>query len=516
MYALPRLTSPALALSIATALCTGSSPAAQATPDGTSLVPPGERANLAGENSLLRFTNVAPALGLEQTSQLVESVAWGDYDNDGDEDLYLTGPGPNTLHRNEGNGTFTDVSGPTGTAHPGFSVGTAFGDLDNDGDLDLYVVTFMAGPDVLYRNDGPVGPGGEFQFTDVAASAGITNEDSSRGMAFVDYDRDGLLDIYVNSIGPNLLYHNLGTMQFADVASALGVDADDQGVGTVATDVDNNGWMDVFTGNRSNDLNRLYLNTSASFGDVTVPAGILSTGLGMGVLSFDYDNDSDMDLYWTTWPGSGANPTPNALYENVGTGFIDRATASGTTDPLGWGISCNAGDIDNDGWQDFFITNGFDPGSTANVLFHNQRNGRFKEVVRPLRGGTLFDGRGVAFADYDNDGDTDLFVTAGVGSANRLWRNDSVSNNHWIQLRLRGTSGNLSAIGARARVTTGGTVQLQEVSGGAGRGSFNSLPLEFGLGAATAVDTIELRWTDGSVQVLQDVAVDQVLTIDQP
>ncbi|MHC4590010.1 MAG: CRTAC1 family protein [Planctomycetota bacterium] len=464
----------------------------------------------------LNFTEVTETAGIGLKDRLVESVAWGDYDNDGDPDLYLTGDGGSWLYRNDGNDNFTDVTRVAGVASLGFSVGTAFADLDNDGDLDLYVVQFSVGPDLLYRNNGPVGPGGAYTFTDIAASAGTTIERSSRGMAFLDYNRDGLLDIYVMSIGASMLYENQGDLQFVDVAGALGVEATATGVGVVCSDVDNNGWVDIFTGNRSGDPNRLFLNTGGAFTDATASAGITATGLGMGVLAFDYDNDLKMDLYWTTWPGAGEPGVANALYRNVdGSSFTDEALDSGTQDVTGWGISCNAGDIDLDGWQDFFVTNGFSDASTANVLFHNQGGSAFADVTAVLGGGA-FDGRGAAFADYDGDGDLDLCVTADAGEETHLWRNDTVTSNHWLRVELLGRSSNYSAVGARVEVTAGGATTVQEVSGGAGRGSFNSLPVEFGLGAAASVEQIVIRWPNGHVQTLPGVAADQAIQVIEP
>ena len=467
------------------------------------------------------FTDITATAGVAVPGTLTESVAWGDYDNDGDEDLYLTSNGANNLFRNNGDGTFTDVTAAAGVGDPGFSVGTAFGDLDNDGDLDLYVVTFQTGPDLLYRNNG------DGTFTDIAAAAGTTDQTSSRGVAYVDYNRDGLLDIYVNAIGDDILYRNLGNLTFTNIAGTLGVATVGQGVGAVATDLDNNGWPDLFTGNRSNDLNRLYTNSQSVYSDVTVAAGITEVGLGMGVLSFDYDNDLDFDLYWTAWPGGGLEPQPNALYENLGTArsergvattslgglsFVHVAAASGTEDPLGWGISCNAGDIDNDGWEDFFVTNGFDDGSTPNVLFQNDGDGTFTDVTATIGGGA-FDGRGVAFADFDNDGDVDLLVTADTDADTRLWRNDTADGNRWITFRLVGQASNRSAIGARIEVETDLMTVVKEVSSGAGRGSQNSLPVEFGLGAATSIPRVTIRWPNGLIETLNDVALDQQLTV---
>jgi hypothetical protein len=457
------------------------------------------------------FTDITEQAGVALTGLLIESVAWGDYDNDGDEDLYLTGDGRNRLFRNDGGGDFTDVTDTARVGNSLFGVGTAFGDLDNDGDLDLYVVNFNVGADVLYRNDGPVGPGGAYRFTDITTAAGTTTERSSRGMAFVDYDRDGLLDIFVLAIGPNILYHNEGGLRFRNVAGALGVAQSDQGVGVVAVDIDDNGWPDLFTGNRSNDRSNLYMNDGGTFTDIATSAGITEHGLGMGVAAFDADNDLDFDLYWTSWPN-----VANALYENRGgLEFDNAALASGTDDPRGWGISVNAGDVDLDGWQDFFVTNGFDSSSSPNVLFLNDRDGSFSDITSAIGGGD-FDGRGVAFADFDNDGDLDLVVTADAGQATRLWRNDSATGNHWLGLRLRGTESNASAISARVIVRTAAGAMVQEVSGGAGRGSQNSLPLEFGLGAATVVEELGVRWPSGTVQTLRNVAVNQYLELTEP
>ena len=466
------------------------------------------------------FTDVTEEAGVALTESLTESVAWGDYDDDGDEDLYLTVDGPNHLFRNDGGGGFTDVTAAAGVGNQGFSVGTAFGDLDNDGDLDLYVVNFSGGLDVLYRNDGPVGAGGAHRFTDITRAAGTNIERSSRGMAFVDYDRDGLLDIFVMAIGRNILYRNLGGLRFVNVAGSLGVDQFDQGVGVVAADINDDGWPDLFTGNRSNDLSNLFLNRGGVFDDVAVEAGIASRGLGMGVAAFDADNDLDMDLYWTSWPEVAnalyETEVANALYENRGGALFDNvAVASATDDPVGWGISCNVGDVDLDGWQDLFVTNGFSSSSGPNVLFHNLGSGSFADITDAIGGGA-FDGRGAAFADFDNDGDLDLVVTADMNESNRLWRNDSPTGHHWFGLRLQGTRSNASAIGARVVVTTVEGSYVQEVSGGAGRGSQNSLPLEFGLGSATVVDELTIRWPSGTVQTRRNVAVDRYLTITEP
>ncbi|MEQ9426081.1 MAG: FG-GAP-like repeat-containing protein [Cyclobacteriaceae bacterium] len=460
--------------------------------------------------SVLKFTDVSSTAGIELSKELTESLAWGDYDNDGDEDLYLTLNGKNRLFRNGGSDKFTDVTDLAGVGLDLFNVGTAFGDIDNDGDLDLYVVTFQEGFDALYinNNDGT--------FTDIAEQAGITNTESSRGMAFVDYDHDGLLDIYVNAIGDDILYHNLGDNKFEDIAESKGiVDAEGLGVGIVASDLNDDGSIDIYNGNRGFAMSNLYINKGdGTFEDLASDNGIRSFGLGMGVISFDYDNDLDMDLYWTTWPEDTPTPTENHLYRNNGNAvFSEVAEDLGVEDTWGWGISANSGDIDNDGWEDFFVTNGFSDTTTANVMFRNIDGSAFENVNNAL-GDMLFDGRGVAFADYDNDGDLDICITADKPFSNLLLRNDSDVGN-WLTLKLEGVYSNKSGIGARIEITAGELKMVKEVSGGAGRGSFNSLPVEFGLADIEIINAVDIRWPNGTIQRLQNVTINQQIEVTE-
>ena len=439
------------------------------------------------------FDEVANNLGMSFPTENTESLAWGDYDNDGDDDVYLAVDGANAFMRNNGDGTFTNVIDSSGAQDSSWSVGATFADFDNDGDLDLFFVNFGSASDALFRNNGEEN---NFTFTNVAQSAGLTNNtSSSRGVTLIDYDRDGLIDIYVNAIGPNLLYKNLGNLVFSEVAANIGVDAEGTGVGSVASDIDNNGWIDLFTSNRSLDPNRLYFNSDNGFTDVSAN-GIDKVGLGMGVVSFDYDNDLDMDLYWTTWPGSSS--TANAFYQNQQNQFVDVALLTQTQDISGWGISANVADIDNDGWLDLLVSNGFSSKSSDNVLFHNQLSTNVSAFEKINMG--MFDGRGVAFSDYDNDGDMDVLITGGPGVANHFFKNTTSTLNQWLQIKLLGTMSNKSAIGARVEVTSNRGVSVQEVSGGAGRGSQNSLTLGFGLGDATQIESIAVRWPNGNQQ----------------
>ena len=465
-------------------------------------------------NAQIIFTDVTTTANIAFNASSVESLAWGDYDNDGDEDLFLSTDGQNRLMRNDGNDKFTDVSLQVGLSQVFNTTGCAFGDLDNDGDLDLFIVTTVnTDPDLLYEN---LGASSNYNFQLIpSTTSNISNLTSVRGMSLLDFNRDNLLDIYVNANGQDIVYKNLGNFQFSEVSNFIGINANDVEVGSVPTDINNDGWIDIFTGNRSSVNNKLFLNNgNGIFNDISTTAGINEKGLGMGVLSFDYDNDLDMDLYWTTWPGNNAPFQSNALYQNQGDNtFINKALETNTLDSTGWGISCNAGDIDNDGFEDFFVSNGFSSISTQSILFRNNNGVNFQDITSSVLGNLTWDGRGVAFADYDNDGDLDICLTGGVGVDTKLWRNDSVNSNNWVILKLEGTTSNRSAIGARVEITAGGQTLVKEVSGGAGRGSFNSLPVEFGLGTASIISNVKVRWPNGNIENFNNININKKQTL---
>ena len=464
----------------------------------------------------IAFTDVTATAGIAFNTENVESLAWGDYDNDGDEDLFLSTDGLNKLMRNDGNDVFTEVGMASGLTDNYHTTGCVFADFDNDGDLDIFV-TSVSGtdPELLYENLGA--PNYTFQSIP-GSTSGITDTAAKkRGLAVFDFNRDGLLDIYVGGTGNDFVYKNLGNLQFEEVSSTIGVNAPDIEVGVVTTDINNDGWIDIFTGNRSFELNKLFLNDgTGNYNNITVSAGIDEVGFGMGVLSFDYDNDLDMDLYWTTWPNTTAPFQSNALYQNQGNNtFLNKTSDTNTLDTTGWGISCNAGDIDNDRFEDFFVSNGFSATSTQSVLYKNMNGTGFQDITTSILGNLTYDARGVAFADYDNDGDLDICLTGGPNADTRLWRNDSNNSNNWVILKLEGVQSNKSAIGARINLTAGGVTTVKEVSGGAGRGSFNSLPVEFGLGNATTVEIIKIRWPNGTTETFNNINSNQINIIKE-
>jgi len=431
-------------------------------------------------------------------------VAWGDYDNDGDPDLYVTNSDcDNRLFRNDGGGSFSDQAAGSPLAQPSNAWGAAWGDYDNDGYLDLFV-SGAAGDNRLFRNLGPPSWSFEDATTDTFAVAG-----QGMGVAWTDYDNDGCLDLYlsVSAGSPNRLFRNEGPpdWRFSKVQSVLLEDAND-GVAAAWGDYDNDGDDDLYLAN-DGSANRLCRNDGPpgwQFSDATGGLPLGDPGDSYGAAWADYDNDGDLDLYLSK---RGA---ANKLLENDGPGawtFSD-VTAS-PLDDSGDGLGVAWGDYDNDGAIDLYLANW-----GTNRLFRNRMGGGFASQSDPVLGDGL-ETTGVAWADYDGDGDLDLYL-ANTDGPNRLIRNGRGSyQGHWLQVELEGVLSNRSAIGARVRVERGGVSQIREVSGGDGCLSQGSLVVEFGLGGWTYVDSLIVEWPSGIVNTFEDVQTDQRLSITE-
>jgi len=467
---------------------------------------------------------------------LAIGLAWGDYDNDGWPDLYVTGNlDPNVLYHNNSDGTFSIAPFSESVSVPDIpSGGTVWADYDNDGWQDLYVTN--DGPNRLFRNQGGAG------FVEVAMSAGVDDAAKGTTATWGDYDNDGWLDLYVAnwscspecdpvdfSLQQDRLYHNNGDGTFEDVTAYLDY-TKTLGAGFAASfaDYDNDGDLDIYVVNDKlhHEIgNVLWRNDGPGcagwcWADVSRESGADALLNGMGLAVGDYDNDLDLDFYFTEMVYS------MFLLDNEGNGeFANRAfdaRVAVNNDPdhaVGWGTAFF--DYNNDGWLDLYMTasryqrDDFDFKLDFHLphpdqFFHNNGDGTFSamEMEGPDR-----PSMGIAYADYDRDGLVD-FVIGNWDEGYRLYRNTTSNNNRWLALQLIGGGPvNRDAIGARAIVTaTDGSTRMQEIKAGSGLGAGNDTALHFGLGQAS-IDTVEIRWPDGSTCVLTNVPINQRLVL---
>ena len=511
--------------------------------------------------------------GVDHKRLIIETkgsgIAFFDYDNDGWLDIYLTngnqldahwppGKTPTThLYKNNRDGTFTDVTERSGLGRTGWQTGVCVGDYDNDGWDDLFCSFW--GHNILFHNNG------NGTFTDVTHKAGLY-QDKVRwgtGCSFLDYDRDGHLDLFVCNFvkldsdqppaiadprfcqwkgvptvcGPrglpgdtNILYHNNGDGTFTDVSQKTGIlkPGPRYSITAVSYDFNNDGWPDIYVAVDSGPSIMFQNNRDGTFTDVAVMAWCAYNNDGheqggMGIAVADYDCDGWFDIFKTNF----ANDTCN-LYHNNGDGtFSDISFNSGVGinhSYVAWG--CGFIDYDNDGWADIVQINGhiypeidkYDFGETfknPRLVYRNLGNGHFKDVSSEMGSGisARFSSRGAAFGDYDNDGGIDVLVL-NMNDLPSLLHNVGGNEQNWIKIKLVGTKCNRSAIGARVRVVTGEHAQMDEVHSGTSVMSQNDLRLHFGVAKAEAVDSLEVRWpTTQKVERFTQVKANQILTI---
>jgi hypothetical protein len=511
--------------------------------------------------------------GRESNRYLLETTGCGvaliDYDRDGRLDIFmvngttLDGAPPGTtshLYRNKSDGTFEDVTERAGLRQTGWGQGACVGDIDSDGFDDLYVTYW--GQNRLFRNRG------NGTFEDITDRAGLkTARRWGAGCAFLDYNRDSRLDLVVANYidmelastpvpesglcrykgiavacgppglkgGKNVLYRNKGDGTFEDVSDASGIAAASgtYGLGVSTTDFDDDGWVDVYVANDSNPSALYRNNRDGTFTDIGIRAGCAFSQdgkpqAGMGIAIGDYDRNGTFDIFKTNFAGD-----TSTLYANSGTGFCeDRTFAAGigvNTRYLGWGVGFL--DLDRDGWLDLFLVNGHvypevkqltteAPYQQRKVIYRGLPNGRFEDVTDRLGepATTPKAGRGAAFGDLDNDGDLDIVVN-NVHDTPDLFRLDqrdaAGAQGHWLTLTLVGTTSHRQAIGARVRIVAGGKTYVEEVRGGGSYYAQNDFRVNVGLGAATKVDRIEVRWPNGLEEVFPATDVDRFITLKE-
>lgn len=524
--------------------------------------------------SNVRFTDITRAAGIHfehnngafGNKYLPEALGPGcafiDYDNDGYPDILIvngqdfSGHGHThstlKLYHNNGNGTFTDVTVKAGLNISLYGMGVAVGDYDNDGYDDIFITAL--GQSHLFHNNG------NGTFKDVTAQAGLSGiQEFSTSAAWVDYDRDGKLDLLVANYvqwtpqadvrctldglhksyctpesyrGASLrLWHNLGNGKFQDVTSIAGLyDTSSKSLGIAVLDYNNDGWPDFLVANDTQP-NKLYLNNhNGTFTESGVAAGIAFSedGLaraGMGVDAADYDRSGRPSIIITNFSNQMMS-----LYHNEGNGlFVDEAPKStvGRASLLTLGFGCFFFDYDLDGWPDIFVANGHIESDIEKIqkrikyrqpphLFRNLGSGKFAEVTANMGAalGIPRVARGAAYADIDNDGDLDLLITTNAGPA-VLLRNDGGNSNHALRIKLQGVQSNRDGIGAVVRIEYAGEHQWQVLRSGSSYLSQSELVLTFGLGSKTNVSQIEVQWPSGQTDKLLDIAADQTITLKE-
>ena len=507
-------------------------------------------------------------------------VAFFDFDHDDWLDLFLVngtrlegfakGQEPiSRLFKNNRDGTFTDITAKSGMTRSGWGQGCCVGDYDNDGLNDLFVSYY--GQNILYKNHG------DGTFTDVTAKSGLTQSKMrwNSGCAFLDYDKDGHLDLFVANYidfeiktaplpeaagcaykgmqvacgppgldgGKNILYHNNGDGTFTDVSQKSGMweTIGTYGLSVTVADLDNDGWPDIYVANDSTAATYYQNQKDGTFKDLAIESGIAYSPdgkpqAGMGVAVGDYNRDGLLDIVKTNFAGD-----TDSLYQNLGDGtFEDHTYLSGlgiNTRYLGWGVGFV--DLDNDGWLDIFISNGHvypevdgshldAPYAEHKYVYRNLRTGQFEEVTN-IAGSGMTDAvpaRGCAFGDYDNDGNMDIVVNC-VNAPPQLLHCTATIKRNWLKVRLVGTKSNRTGVGARITVTAATNTQeksgvgkqpmrqIEEVRSGGSYYSQNDLRIHFGLDQATKADSIEIVWPSGTNDVLHDVAANHLYVIEE-
>ncbi|HEX8871840.1 MAG TPA: CRTAC1 family protein [Candidatus Acidoferrum sp.] len=536
----------------------------------------------APTKSAAYFTDVAAKAGLtaknvfggvDTKKYIIETTGTGvaifDYDNDGWPDIFIvngttleTKPGAdaptNHLYHNNHDGTFTDVTERAGLHHTGWGQGVCVGDYDNDGFEDLFVTYY--GKNVLYHNNG------NGTFTDVSEKAGVagTGKAWSTGCAFVDYDRDGKLDLMVATYvdfdvatapkpgeraeclwkgvavmcgprglpyGSNLLYHNRGDGTFEDVTKKAHIDKTNGHYGfSVSTlDYDDDGWPDIYVACDSTPSILYHNNHDGTFTDLAVVAGAAfsedgNEQAGMGSTIGDFNGDGKLDIFKTNF-----SDDTSTLYRNNGDGTFDDVTSAAGlglhTQYLGWGTMFF--DFDNDGWPDLILVNGHvypevdrqhlgTNYQEPRILYHNLGNGKFEDISAQSGAGITgsSSSRGLAVGDLWNDGKLSV-VVSNMNAPPSLLVNQVRTENHWTTIRTFGTKSNRDGIGAKVKVKAGGRVLVDEVRSGSSFISNNDMRIHFGLGTAAKIEFVEIRWPSGRTEVFENQEADKVLALKE-
>jgi hypothetical protein len=470
------------------------------------------------------FKDVTTAAGVGDPGR-GKGVAVADVDRDGDLDIYVSNKGgPNVLYRNDGGNTFTDITEIAGdnVGDAGFCMGSVFADVDHDGDMDLFIAkggNYEVEANRLLRNDSTPG---KVWFTDITAEAGLLVKAFTYGASFADYDSDGDVDLYLANYGvgkKNMLFRNDsrdGQIRFTDVTAKAGVGDGAWSWSASWGDVNGDGHSDLYVVNGrypAGEPNKLYMNNGdGTFRDVSVWAGVADPNWGLGAAFADVDNDNDLDLFVSNYVG------PNKMFLNDGTGRFTDISTRAKLDNKGWGKGPTFGDINHDGLLDLYEGDC----KFSNQLYLNKGNGTFADIVEqfPAMKCETVRTKGTVFADFDNDGDLDLYVI-NWNAPNRLYEN-AQNDGNWLKVRSVGTVSNADAVGSKVRVYASGKLGvasalkgLREVT--TAQGFCTQVPTEvhFGLDGKLTYD-VEVVFPSGQRVVASGVKAGQTITVTEP
>jgi hypothetical protein len=529
-----------------------------------------KKAGVANKHLKRKFKNKYAAI-MDGYSAMGSAVAVGDYNGDGFEDVFVTNSADgakNHLYRNNGDLTFTDVAAAAGVAAGNdahnASADALWFDYDNDGHLDLLVVRF--GHNLLFHNLG------NGKFEDVTRKAGIYRQLNAITAIAFDYDRDGYVDLLIGSYfqpidiflppqpyffpesfetanngGGLTLFHNNRNGTFTDVTDKAGLKSSGWVLDVGHADADNDGDDDLYVAN-DYGTDRFYVNNGdGTFTDKTESAIGIDTKKGMNVDWGDYDNDGLLDVYVTNITDDYMREGNFLWHNNGNLTFTDLSRETGVSE-TGWGWAGKFLDYDNDGWLDLYVVNGwvsagkesYTPDIFAMIikpgvnfadlrswppmgnksmsgyekkrLFHNEHGDLFRDDAARHGVDSTRDGRGIAVADFDNDGRLDMFIS-NLGSEPFLYHNTAPTKAHWSQFVLQGVKSNRSAVGAQVRLTAGGKTYLQFVNGGNGYASQSTMRVHFGLGDSSEIEKVQIRWPSGANQTLTGVPVDHIYRV---
>ncbi|MEO0897481.1 MAG: FG-GAP-like repeat-containing protein [Bacteroidota bacterium] len=451
------------------------------------------------------FEEISTQSRIANTGSGNQGVAIADFDKDGDDDIYVfTRQNENKLFQNQGNGNFLNVAPSYGLHYSNSTRTAAWGDLNNDGWPDLYLANYQH-RDLLFIHKG-MDEQGRISFEEISLKAGIDNKNEPRSVVMADFNRDGLLDIYVcNYLSDNKYYQNRGNLTFEELSQEKGLTGHSFSMSAMAFDYDNDADTDLYLVHDFLATNLLFENNGqGEFIEKGEELGLAIEGYGMGVDAADINRDGYLDLYITDLNQN------YLMFNDQGKEFYNIAEFSAVNDP-GMGWSCFFEDFDNDGWKDLYVVNDSYFHRSPNACYRNAQNSRFLKMAEEEAVSSWKGGLGGTSLDIDADGNMDILISNNTpGEGNQLFRNLGKEAGNWLSIQLEGTQSNRDAIGASIQVRYGqGEQQFDQLMAGSGYASQTGKKLHVGLGKSNLVDELKIQWPNGQIDLYHNLKVNR-------